>query len=253
MYDEYRLPLAGRTSSCHRIRRCRRDDNAERARRSRLGRLVQSPLPIQSLEDLTGGILWVADRDELCEQAVEAWSQVWTGKGARQERLRISRLWQGQSDPLPTGERHVVVASVQTLAARFRKRPEDFAFLADFALVVFDEAHRSIAPTYTEVMRELGMAGRRRQPGEPFLIGLTATPYRGHNERETEWLVRRYGEVRLDAGAFRSTDPHDVVGELQEMTVLAEADQGEIAGGAPSLSDDELSEMKSSPWLPRSA
>ncbi|MYE60402.1 MAG: DEAD/DEAH box helicase, partial [Alphaproteobacteria bacterium] len=143
--------------------------------------------------ELAGGILWVADRDELCEQAVEAWGQVWASKGARREQLRISRLWQGQPDPLPTGERHVVVASVQTLAARFRRKPDDYTFLADFALVVFDEAHRSIAPTYTEVMQELGMGGRRRRPGEPFLIGLTATPYRGHNERETEWLVRRYG------------------------------------------------------------
>ena len=203
--------------------------------------------------ELAGGILWVADRDELCEQAVEAWGQVWASKGARREQLRISRLWQGQPDPLPTGERHVVVASVQTLAARFRRKPDDYAFLADFALVVFDEAHRSIAPTYTEVMQELGMGGRRRRPGEPFLIGLTATPYRGHNERETEWLVRRYGEVRLDAGAFRSDNPHEVVTELQEMKVLAEADQSEIDGGALSLSADELDQMEASPWLPQSA
>ncbi len=203
--------------------------------------------------ELAGGILWVADRDELCEQAVEAWGQVWASKGARREQLRISRLWQGQPDPLPTGERHVVVASVQTLAARFRRKPDDYAFLADFALVVFDEAHRSIAPTYTEVMQELGMGGRRRRPGEPFLIGLTATPYRGHNERETEWLVRRYGEVRLDAGAFRSDNPHEVVIELQKMKVLAEADQSEIDGGALSLSDDELDQMEASPWLPQSA
>ena len=203
--------------------------------------------------ELAGGILWVADRDELCEQAVVAWGEVWASKGTRREQLRISRLWQGQPDPLPTGERHVVVASVQTLAARFRRKPDDYAFLADFALVVFDEAHRSIAPTYTEVMQELGMGGRRRRPGEPFLIGLTATPYRGHNERETEWLVRRYGEVRLDKGAFRSDSPHEVVAELQEMKVLAEADQSEIDGGALSLSADELDQMEASPWLPQSA
>ncbi len=214
---------------------------------------VQAVVEALRKGELAGGILWVADRDELCEQAVEAWGQVWASKGARREQLRISRLWQGQPDPLPTGERHVVVASVQTLAARFRRKPDDYAFLADFALVVFDEAHRSIAPTYTEVMQELGMGGRRRRPGEPFLIGLTATPYRGHNERETEWLVRRYGEVRLDAGAFRSDNPHEVVTELQEMKVLAEADQSEIDGGALSLSDDELDQMEGSPWLPQSA
>ena len=210
---------------------------------------------VEALRDgeLAGGVLWVADRDELCEQAVEAWGQVWASKGARRERLRISRLWQGQPDPLPTGERHVVVASVQTLAARFRSKPEDYAFLADFALVVFDEAHRSIAPSYTEVMQELGMAGRRRRSGEPFMIGLTATPYRGYNERETDWLVRRYGSVRLDAGAFSGDDPHEVVAELQSMGVLAEADQEVIDGGMLELDAGELQQMRTAPWLPQSA
>ncbi|MYA59015.1 MAG: ATP-dependent helicase, partial [Chloroflexi bacterium] len=65
--------------------------------------------------------------------------------------------------------------------------------------------------------------------------------------------VRRYGEVRLDAGAFRSDNPHEVVTELQEMKVLAEADQSEIDGGALSLSADELDQMEASPWLPQSA
>ena len=203
--------------------------------------------------ELAGGVLWIADRDELCEQAVEAWQQVWAARGVERERLRISRLWGNQSRPPPVGERHVVVATVQTLAARFRNRPDDYAFLADFALVVFDEAHRSIAPTFTEVMQELGMGGRRRRPGEAFLVGLTATPYRGYNEQETAWLAGRYGRVRLDAGAFRSDDPHEVVAELQQMKVLAEADQREIEGGELTLSDDEQDRMQTSPWLPQSA
>ena len=39
---------------------------------------------VESIRDdgFEGGILWVADRDELCEQAVEAWRQVWSSKGA---------------------------------------------------------------------------------------------------------------------------------------------------------------------------
>ena len=214
---------------------------------------VQAVVEAMREDELEGGVLWVADRDELCEQAVEAWQQVWVARGVRRKRLRISRLWGNQPKPLETGERHVVVASVQTLFARFRNKPDDYAFLADFTLLVFDEAHRSIARTYTQVMQELGMGGRRRRPGEPFLIGLTATPYRGHNERETAWLASRYGDTRLDRGAFASDDPHEVVAELQEMRVLAEADQTEIYGGALSLSDEELGQMAVSPWLPESA
>ncbi len=203
--------------------------------------------------ELKGGVLWVADRDELCEQAVEAWNQVWASEGIRRQRLRISRLWQGQPEPLQTGDHHVVVASIQTLRSRFQSKPDDYAFLADFALVVFDEAHRSIAPTFTGVMQELGMAGRRRRSGEPFLLGLTATPYRGHDEQETRWLSNRYGRNRLDHGAFASDDPRGVVAELQRMEVLARADQEEIEGGILDLNEDEEREMQRAPWLPRSA
>ena len=196
--------------------------------------------------ELEGGVLWVADRDELCEQAVEAWDQVWASEGSHRQRLRVSRLWQGQPDPIQTDDHHVVVASIQTLYSRFQSKPVDYAFLADFALVVFDEAHRSITSTFTGVMQELGMGGRRRLPDEPFLLGLTATPYRGYDEQETRWLRNRYGGNRLDHGAFASDDPRDVVTELQKMHVLAEADQEEIEGGRFDLNEDEELEMRTS-------
>ena len=87
--------------------------------------------------DCGDGILWVADRGELCEQAVEAWCQVWSSVGPRMP-LRISRMWEGQPRPIPTPERHVIVATIQTLASRIKA--EAFRFLADFNIVVFDEA-----------------------------------------------------------------------------------------------------------------
>ena len=72
---------------------------------------------VESMRDdgFRGGVLWVADRDELCEQAVQAWEQVWRSEGIEANRLRISRLWQGQDKPLPASDRHVIVASIQTL------------------------------------------------------------------------------------------------------------------------------------------
>ena len=198
-----------------------------------------------------GGILWVADRDELCEQAVEAWRQVWASEGTQATRLRISRMWAGQAQPLPTRDMHVIVAAIQTLFARTTSQSDSYEFLADFKLLVFDEAHRSVAPTFTSVMQELGLT-RWRRGHEPLLIGLTATPYRGHDERETERLVNRYGSNRLDAGAFASDDPDAVIEELQAMRVLARADHATIEGGEFSLSVDELRQSQQTPWLPRS-
>ena len=212
---------------------------------------------VQAISDgsYTGGVLWVADRDELCEQAVEAWQQVWSAMGVAATSLRISRMWGQQPAPVPASELHVVVATIQTLHARLSKGNDPaYQFIGDFGLVVFDEAHRSIAPSSTSVMGELGIT-RWRRHGEPFLLGLTATPYRGHDESETARLVSRYGSNRLDNGAFQSDDPVAVVRELQDMRVLAQADHETIDGGDFSLSKDELAELAAMPrpaWLPRS-
>ena len=212
---------------------------------------VQSVVEAIRDDGFQGGVLWVADRDELCEQAVEAWREVWSSEGAQDEKLRISRMWGGQPPPLPTANMHVIVATIQTLASRMERRPETYDFLSDFKLLVFDEAHRSIAPTFTSAMQELGLT-RWQRSDEPLLIGLTATPYRGYDEAETQRLVGRYGRNRLDSGAFSSDDPEDVIRELQEMRILARADHATIEGGQFSLSRDELQQTKGVPWLPRS-
>ena len=198
-----------------------------------------------------GGILWVADRDELCEQAVEAWREVWASEGKRATQLRISRMWGGHPKPLLTADPHVIVATIQTLSTRIDANPEAYDFLSYFNLLVFDEAHRSVAPTFTSVMQELGLTRYRRE-GEPLLIGLTATPYRGRDVEETARLVNRYSSNRLDAGAFDSDEPEKVIRQLQNMRVLARADQATIDGGRFLLSDDERRLSADVPWLPQS-
>ncbi|MDE0222064.1 MAG: DEAD/DEAH box helicase [Spirochaetaceae bacterium] len=211
---------------------------------------VQAVVEAMRDDGFDGGILWVADRDELCEQAVEAWRQIWSSIGTQATPLRISRLWGDQSRPQPTNSGHVVVATIQTLNARLKKVPDEYEFLADFTLIVFDEAHRSVAPTSTSVMQEIGLT-RWQRSNEPFLLGLTATPYRGRDSRETRRLVNRYGSNRLDAGAFASDDPRAVIAELQEMQVLARADHETIDGAAFSLDARERKQASSAPWLPR--
>ena len=211
---------------------------------------------VQAIRDglYVGGVLWVADRDELCEQAVEAWRQVWSSKGTAAVPLRISRMWDQQPPPMATSELHIVVASIQTLHAKLSKGHPAYRFISDFGLVVFDEAHRSVASSYTSVMEEIGFT-RWQRHDEPLLLGLTATPYRGHDERETERLVNRYGRNRLDSGAFSSEDPIAAVGELQKMGVLAQADHETISGGSFSLNEDEVAAIEAMPrpaWLPRS-
>ena len=223
---------------------------------------VQAIIEAMRYDGFRGGILWVADRDELCEQAVEAWRQVWSSIGTQAVRLRISRMWSGTERPQPVSEQHVVISTIQTLHSRLKNAPGEYEFLADFSLVVFDEAHRSIAPTFTSVMEELGLTRYKRQH-EPFMLGLTATPYRGHDLEETGRLVRRYGTNRLDSGSFSCDEPEGVIRELQDMGVLAQADHATIEGETFSLDailrgsfdfDDyevELNKWQELPWLPQ--
>ena len=224
---------------------------------------VQAIVEAMRDDGFRGGVLWVADRDELCEQAVEAWRQVWSSIGAHAVRLRISRMWDRLERPQPTSELHIIVATVQTLHARLSNQPGEYEFLASFRLVVFDEAHRSITSTSTSVMRDIGLT-RFQRADEPFLLGLTATPYRGRDEDETARLVRRYGNHRLDSGTFASDEPEAVIRQLQDMGVLAQADHETIEGETfpldaildDSLDKDELKRMLDEwlalPWLPRS-
>ena len=212
---------------------------------------VQAIVEAMRDDGFRGGILWVADRDELCEQAVEAWREVWASEGTQKARMRISRMWAGQNRPLPTTDMHVIVATIQTLYAKTTHQSAAYDFLADFKLLVFDEAHRSISRTFTSVMEELGLT-RWRRAQEPLLIGLTATPYRGYDKEATARLVNRYGRNRLDSGAFQSDHPEDVIAELQSMRVLARADHEIIEGGEFSLTADEILQSEGAPWLPRS-
>ena len=207
---------------------------------------------IEAIRDdsLRGAVLWVADRDELCEQAVEVWQQAWASIGPEAEPLRISRWWAGQRSPQAPGDHHVIVATIQTLRARI-SGGSAAAVLGDVTLLVVDEAHGSIAPSYTQLMSELGLTFRRTED-EIALLGLTATPYRGIDEDETERLVRRYGRNRLDSGAFDSDDPEEVIGQLQEMTVLADVDHDVIAGATVQLTEKEKDQATRTPWLPDS-
>ena len=205
-----------------------------------------------------GAILWVADRDELCEQAVESWQQAWSAIGPEARRLRISRMWGGQGRPVAAEGTHVVVATRQTLTARGVMGTDANDPLNDVRLLVVDEAHGSIAPSFTSIMGELGLTFRRREE-EICLLGLTATPYRSRNEEETERLVNRYGRNRVDSGAFRSDDAEDVIQELQCMKVLARVDHRTIEGSNLRLDDLRLDERelrqildKILPWLPDS-
>lgn len=65
------------------------------------------------------------------------------------------RFWDGHPNPSAPAddEPMVVVASIQTLTSRFETR--GLEWLATPGLVVVDECHHAIAPSYTSLLRWL--------------------------------------------------------------------------------------------------
>lgn len=193
-------------------------------------------------------ILWVAQTEELCEQAVQTWQSVWRHTGPAQQ-LTISRLWStNEADPVEDGY-HLVIATDAKLEKVIDS--DGYAWLREAQAVVVDEAHTSISPRYTQVLAALGLTPHRsRCP----LIGLTATAFRGTNTVETDRLVARYGRNRLD----HRRDGTEILGAepyaaLQQLGVLARVKHEELPGATLDLSSRERDSLEMMRRLPASA
>ncbi|MFE0421041.1 DEAD/DEAH box helicase, partial [Streptomyces sp. NPDC058953] len=185
---------------------------------------------IKQNETLPGPVLWIAQTEELCEQAVQSWKFVWEKVGAEQP-LAVNRLWSTNVAGPVRDRPHLVVATDAKL--RNCLATEEYAWLRRAALVVVDEAHTAIAPQYTAILGELGLTHAQT---DRHLLGLTATPFRNTDVEETRRLVRRFGGRRLDDGVFASGDPY---AELQELGMLARVEHKVLTGGTIELTTDE--------------
>jgi superfamily II DNA or RNA helicase len=191
-------------------------------------RLVLAP------EGAMRSVLWIAQTDELCEQAVQAFRQVWVNLGARRTNLRIARLWGGNPNPtqLQPDRPVVVVASIQTLNNRVGAA--DLDWLRKPGLVVVDECHHAITPSYSTLLRWLDAEAPR--PGaaprdEPPIVGLSATPFRTDDD-ESQRLARRFDSRWLPS------DQERLYARLLAQGVLARARYESLDSGA-GLTDDE--------------
>ncbi|MFJ2514777.1 DEAD/DEAH box helicase [Streptomyces griseoviridis] len=199
---------------------------------------------VKRVGDLRGPLLWIAQTEELCEQAVQSWKFVW-GKVGAERPLTVSRLWGGNEVGDVVGHPHLVVAVDAKLERCLGD--ESYAWLRNAALVVVDEAHTAISPRYTDILGRLGLT---QYETKRHLLGLTATPFRNTNEEETRRLVNRFGGRRLDEGVFPSGDPY---GDLQKWEMLAQVEHRTLEGGTIELTRDEKAQADRMATLSRSA
>ncbi|MDX3585632.1 DEAD/DEAH box helicase [Streptomyces europaeiscabiei] len=190
-----------------------------------------------------GPILWIAQTEELCEQAVQSWKFVWEKVGARHP-LVIDRLWDSNSATPVTDRPHLVVATDAKL--RVCLDTDQYAWLRNAALVLVDEAHVAMAPQYTRILEQLGLTHRETTR---HLVGLTATPFR-NDANVTRLLAQRFGDRRLDEGVFLG----EPIPSLQELGVLAQVVHRELRGAEMSLNSDELRSVETfHGFLPKGA
>lgn len=150
-----------------------------------------------------GIIVWLATSRELLEQAAETFEAAWSSLGNRD--LETRRFW-GARTPVPDDMTDgVLIAGLAKLHA-WRER-DGVAFLrlaAKVRLVIMDEAHQAVAPTYRDVIEGLCGSG-----GEGALLGLTATPGRSWNDMGADEALSDFfggSKVVLEIG----NDPNPV-------------------------------------------
>ncbi len=147
-------------------------------------------------------VVWLADREELCEQAIMSMKEIWAhlGKGD----LHVYRVW-GKNNPDNFKPNSFIVATYQKLNNLLNSssfpQPE---------LVVADEAHNVIAYTHKNVIRRLEENGTR-------IIGLTATPIRGIENPENKKLQEYFNNeiIEINSGEI------DNISYLQSKGYLA--------------------------------
>ena len=163
-------------------------------------------------------VVWLAHSGELCSQAAETFGEIWRHVGNRPVQL-IRHYGESalKSDVALSDEPIVTVTSFQQLHSRVAlgvSKLPGFLRANRIQLVVVDEAHKVIAPTYQRVTKAL-------IGGETACIGLTATPGRSVvNTAENEKLAAFFFEriVSFDSGG------DSPIAYLRKRKVLARAD-----------------------------
>lgn len=187
-------------------------------------------------------VIWVAQTDELCEQAVQAFRQVWINLGAKQTDLRIVRLWGSNPNPEIQGmdKPIVVVASIQTFNSRMVS--DEITPLKQSGLVVVDECHHAITPSYTRLLKFLDAETIRTGTvvkDEPAILGLSATPFRTDDE-ESLRLAKRFDSRWLP------NDQAQLHVRLRRQGVLAEVDNEALDSGVE-LTSAEVAQLAKLP------
>lgn len=159
-------------------------------------------------------IIWLAHSSELCEQAYTAFKEIWEHIGRHE--VILGRMWgQHSFTDIDPSYRGFIVAGFQKTYSLKQKKNNLLENLQNRAgLIIVDEAHKAIAPTYETAIRKI-------KNENTSIIGLTATPGRSaiefeQNRKLAEFFFGKVVEIP-------TPQDENVITYLRSMKVLAEA------------------------------
>lgn len=208
---------------------------------------------IRSSQERDIVIVWFAHSEELCDQAASSFSALWTSIGS--EKAQIIRLWGGAKiKEIVIDKPTFVVTSFQT-AYKMLSTTDDARFSVyseiknHCKLLIVDEAHQSIAPTYSQAI-EL-FSGR-----DSKIIGLTATPGRHHINADVQSSVDLsvfYQNNKIDIVDDNGLHLEDPITYLTDKMILSAVTRRQLDSGSKiKLTNFELKHIEQMLDVPKS-
>ena len=180
-------------------------------------------------------VVWLASSKELLEQAVDSFRAGWSHLGNRQ--IQIGSMWGERTPNLDAFTDGFLAVGLAKGWATMARTDPDWAVRISgrTRLVVFDEAHQTIARTYQQVTEELTLNYKCS------LLGLTATPGRTWADIDEDGKVADFyarNKVSLEAP---DSDP---ISYLIDMGYLAKPQfHTMLSESGVALTDQDLSRI----------
>ncbi len=183
-------------------------------------------------------IIWLADTRELCDQAADAFEECWRRLGDRTinvVRLR-SKKDEKESEVAIENSECFIVMGIQKGHSLLTSAQKDQAIFMNklrvsCRVLVMDEAHKAIAPTYKHTISSL-LVGQGKS-----LVGLTATPGRSSDE-EIMQLAKFFDHNKLTISLPSSAEAENLTEYLQKRGILSFIESAEPIPGTSSLDDE---------------
>jgi len=149
-------------------------------------------------------VIWLAHSEELCEQAASEFEEAWSYLGNRP--CDVQRFWGSLQVDTQDLCGHFIVSGLSKLYASVKSDINLILKLGKNAsLVIMDEAHQAIAPTYQTILNALVAP----YP-DNALLGLTATPGRTwNNPEEDEKLANFFAKRKIVLSIDGYSNPVD--------------------------------------------